>query len=161
MVKLSAPWVTFYREIVELFGADPDIRIEYDEEAPSVTLYVEGQDKADAIQSILPVEKNFGNVTMSITVVPSNDKQKTKADIYRTAFNGNPAFSYAVTDEGITTNPITYVVFRNKVVQFWNDNLGDINGNISTLYQDIARDALEDEEVMYCTDTDKNLGVKK
>jgi len=30
-VSLSAPWTIYYREIEELFGSDPEIRVEYDE----------------------------------------------------------------------------------------------------------------------------------
>lgn len=33
-VGLSSPWVTYYREIVALFGDDPDIKIEYYTDRP-------------------------------------------------------------------------------------------------------------------------------
>lgn len=55
--KLSAPWVTLHRQIEALFGEDPDIKVEYvagDGEDPIIKLYVEGQDKADAIEQLLP-----------------------------------------------------------------------------------------------------------
>ena len=79
--------------------------------------------------------------------------------MFRKAFEGNPAFSYAVTVGGISSNDFNYVVFKNKVVQYWNDNLGDINGNESTLYQEIAKDIFEDcTGIYFCTDTEKNLG---
>ena len=159
--KLSSPWVTLYREIEAMFGEDPDIKVEYvagDGNDPIIKLYVEGQDKADAIAKILPETYEFGGVTVSVTVVPAN-KAESKESLFRCAFEGNPAFSYAVTASGIFTNPITYVVFKNKVVQFWNDDLGDVNGNETTLYETIAGHLFSEQDgVSYCTDTPENLG---
>lgn len=161
-LKLSAPWVTLHREVVALFGDDPDIEIEYlagDGEDPTIKLYVNGQDKADAIERILPESYDFGGVVVNMVIVPAN-RLESKDALYRRAFEGNPAFSYAVTADGIFTNPITYVVFKNKVVQFWNDDLSDVNGNETTLYESIAADVLADDGVCYCTDTPENLGVQ-
>ena len=163
-INLSAPWVTLYRRFEAMFGDDPDIKVEYvagDGNDPIIKLYVEGQDKADAITKILPATYEFGGVTVSVVVVPAN-KAESKEALFRCAFEGNPAFSYAVTAEGIFTNPITYVVFKNKVVQFWNDDLSDVNGNETTLYEQIAPvvfDPIADAGVCYCTDTPENLGV--
>ena len=52
---------------------------------------------------------------------------------------------------------MVYVVFKNCVVQFFNDNLNDAHGLISTLYQDIAADILDGPGtigVYYCTDVE-------
>mgnify|MGYP006958177364 CR=1 FL=1 len=44
-------------------------------------------------------------------------------------------------------------MFENKVVQFYNDQMDDINGNKSTLFQDIAGDVFGyDHGVFYCTE---------
>ena len=58
----------------------------------------------------------------------------------QTYFENNPAFAYCVApvDEGYWFLDFCYVVFKNCVVQFFNDNLDDAHGVISTLYQDIA-----------------------
>ena len=62
-------------------------------------------------------------------------------------------FSYVEEVTGIFSNPITYVVFVNEVVQYYNDNLSDIHGLRSTLYQEIAKDIFETRlGVYYCTD---------
>lgn len=161
-VNLSAPWVTLYREFEALFGSDPDVKLEYiaaDGNDPIIKMYVDGQDKADAIAEIVPDEYDFGGVKVTVVVVPAN-RATSKEALFRTAFEGNPAFSYAVTAEGIFTNPVTYVVFKNKVVQFWNDDLGDVNGNETTLYETIAANMLYNNEgVCFCTDTPENLGA--
>ena len=151
-VKLSAPWFTYYREIVALFGKDPDIKITFDEENNNIKIFVDGQDKADAIDYLLPDEKEFGNVKVTIDVIPSN-KLMSRAEIIRKAFVGNPAYCYSATATGVYNNPITYVVFKPEVVQFWNDSLADINGNVNTLYELIAEDIIGgDEGIFFCTD---------
>lgn len=160
-LKLSTPWATLYSQINALFGDDPNVAVEFDSDEgadPTIKLYVDGEDKAEAIEAILPDEYKFGNVTVHVEVVPSN-VESTPADLFRKAFDGNPAFSYAVTVDGVFSNPINYIVFRNKVVQFFNDDLGDVNGNETTLYEDIARKVfMEQGGVSFCTDLPDNPG---
>ena len=155
-LNLSAPWVTYYRKLEALFGKDPDIRVEYDEDEIEVKMYVENATKADAITQLLPAEKAFGGIVLKITVIPANKLTASRADLIATAFEGNPVYSYGVTVDGVSSNPFNYVVFKNEVVQFYNDQLNDVNGNISTLYQDIAKEVLgESEGIYFCTDLPK------
>lgn len=156
-MKLSPPWLTFYREVNAMFGEDPDIRVEFDEEENTIKMYVEGPEKADALTQILPTEKNFGGVTVYLEVIPANKEMK-KIDLYKKAFEGNPIFSYAVSVGGISSNDYNFLILRHRICQFWNDNLGDINGNTSKLYEDVARDIFEDDSILWCTDTPENLG---
>lgn len=72
-LNLSAPWCTYYREINELFGNDPEIKIEFDEEEPEIKMYVRNHEKADALTRLLPVTKAFGWVELKITVIPANE----------------------------------------------------------------------------------------
>lgn len=155
---LVSPWVDYYRQLEALFGDDPDIMINYKEDDNIITLWVDGMEKADALAQLLPTEKTFGNVTIRIEVVPANT-EPSKLELFRRAFEGNPAYSYALSIGGIASNDFNYLVFRNKVVQYPADNLNDINGNKSTLYENIARDVFDDPEgIMFCTDTEQNLG---
>lgn len=151
-MKLSPPWVEYYRKIEAMFGPDPDIRVEFDEDEMHIKLYVESHEKATALDELLPVQKDFGNVSVFIEVIPANDEPK-RIDYIKRAFEGNPAFSYATTIEGIMSNPISYVVFKPEVIQFWNDNMGDPHGITSTLMADIAKEIIgEDEGVIFSTD---------
>mgnify|MGYP006958179753 CR=1 FL=1 len=154
-VKLASPWVQYYREIEALFGDDPDIKVLFDEDDLVVRLSVNDHDKADALTQLLPASKEFGNVTLYISVIPNNEvAAPSKISLLKRAFHGNPAFCYTASAEGLYSSPIHYVVFANQVVQYFNDDLGDINGFCSTLYQDIAKDVLgESEGVHYCTNT--------
>ena len=160
-IKLSPPWVTYYNELNCLFKEDPDIIVIYDEENNEIKLCVDNNEKVCALSGILSPEKDFGTVTMKITVVPSNGftkpdeskMQKIYTNPYAIAFEGNPILSYVKQIDTIIMGKITYVVFVNEVVQYFNDNLYDINGVCSTLYQEIAKEVFkESNSVHFCTD---------
>ena len=159
VLKLSPPWTIYMRKINALFGEDPDVLVQYDEDENAINLRVNGQDKADAIAKILPTEKAFGNVVVKINVIPAN-KPETKLETFRKAFEGNPIFSYAIAiDTGMTSNTFNYFVFKHLICQFFGDSLNDPNGNISTLYEDIAREVFEDADgILFATDTLLNSG---
>lgn len=155
-INLSSPWVTFAREIEVLFGKDPDIKYEYNESANVITLYVDNVTKAEAITKLLPSKKTFGNLSVFVRIVPGNSKRETEktGSVFTKAFDGNPVFSRVIVIEGVYINPITYVVFKREVAQFWNDNMGDPHGVVSTLYQEIAKDVFEVNDVCYCTEVE-------
>lgn len=154
--KLSPPWYEFYREINALFEKDKEISTTYDEDNNVIKIFVDNDEKAVALSQLLPTERVFGAITVKVDVIPANAGNSRKIDLFRTAFEGNGALSCIETVEGVFTNPISYVVFENKVVQYYNDNLGDIHGNRSTLYQEIAKDIFKDTDGIYfCTDIPK------
>ena len=151
-MKLSSPWVLYYREVEALFAEDPGVTISLDEVTCTLKIYVDNNpEKAEALTQLLPAYKYFGNIALKIEVLPSNIQATSKIDLFRKAFSGNPAVSYIETVDGIFR--ANYIVFKNKVVQYFADDLGDINGMHSTLYQDIAQDIFGSEEgIYYCTD---------
>lgn len=151
---LSAPWYLYVRQVRALFGRDPAVSIEYVDAHKELTLYVIGEAKAEAIGLLLPKEKVFGSVVLKIDVVPANTMGLTTNDIFKRAFDGNPAFKFVETckPDGCSI-PFNFVVFDNKVVQMWTDNLCDINGLDSKLYQDIANEVLDTPPgTYYCTE---------
>ena len=164
-LKLAPPWVTYVNKIIALFGEDPDINIDFDNEEMNLNIKVDNADKASILTYWLPEEKRFGNVTMFISVIPANGKLKDMSKMsykcmFDLLFDKNPVFSFCYAVTGLLSNTVTYVVFKNEVVQWFNDNLNDVYGNISTLYQEIASDIFECAElngVCYCTDKPKTL----
>lgn len=162
-LKLAPPWVTFVNEVKALFDEDPQVRVVYDNDTVELKLYVEDAKKAEAIERLLPEFKNFGNVDLSIIVIPANVgnydfSRYTLGQLFDAAFDGNPVYSFSRDIDSVFTNVLTYVVFTNKVVQFFNDNLNDIYGNMTTLYQEIASDVFEaGGSVFYCTDVKKEV----
>lgn len=148
----SPPWITYYKEMEALFEEDPEVALEYDNDEHEITLLVEDAKKADALTQLLPMTKEFGNVQLKITVIPANGANETKADLIAAAFDGNPVLEEVRTGYDPITNSFTYVIFKNKVVQFFSDNLADANGLTSTLYEDIATEVLGDNAgIYYCT----------
>lgn len=163
-LKLSSPWEIFYKEIQAMFSEDPCVHVVFDEDNYEVRLYVDGTAKADALSQILTSGKVFGNVSVNVTVIPSNNTTASGvypvAKLYQAAFEGNRALSYIRVVDGIFTNDLCYVVFKNKVVQYFNDDLGDANGLCSTLHQELAKDIFEPAEgVFYCTDVPEDFYV--
>ena len=147
-LKISPPWITYIHKVEALFDGDPQIacNVKYDTPNPSIVLACNNGDKVAALLQILPTEVSFGEVTLKVSVdgVPSNRVFVNKKELFETAFEKNPAFAYAVspTDDGYAWFSMVYVVFKNCVVQFFNDNLNDCHGVLSTLYQDIAEEIL-------------------
>lgn len=151
-LKLSPPWNTFVSELKALFADDPAVIVKYDEGNYEVKLFVTGERKAEALSKLIPSERVYGNVLLKVTVVPANMDAESDEDLFRAAFEGNLAVNEI---KGVTTpfGDLSYVVFRKEVVQFYNDELSDIHGNKSTLFEDIARDVFGDSGVFFCTDT--------
>ena len=152
-VQLSAPWITFANEMISMFNADEEIKIDYSDEEKVLKLFVDNPMKADALSKVLPTEKEFGNVVVKIEVVPS-DKEMSKEMLYKYAFmnNLNVAFVQAKEYEGFGR---TYVVFHKYIAQFFNDDLCDFYGNKTSLLQDLAKDIfIPDAEVCFSTEAE-------
>lgn len=148
VTKLSPPWITYVNELKELFGKDPQIEIVYDDDKHEVKLYVNDMNKSDALASILPPTKTFGNVELLINVVPSNDCIGY-GSILRDAFSKNPVVSDVV-EVDTPFGRLCYLVFKKEVAQFYNDQMDDPHGLKSMLYQDIARDVLDNMSGVCC-----------
>ena len=162
LLNLSSPWVIFYREVQALFAEDPSVHVVYDEQENHINLYVDKGDKAEALSLLLPDKKMFGDVTVRLSIIPANNGDGLfgdydKAELFEIAFFDNNAYSFSKTITGVFTNNLTYVVFKKKVVQYFNDDLGDAFGLCSTLYQNIAKDVFKEMDgVYYSTDKDDN-----
>lgn len=155
ITQLSAPWETYYQKLQALLGDDPEIFLKFDRSAGVIQIYVDNDQKADALDRLLVARKAFGNVKIKITVIPSNDEihHADPENLYDCAFDGNPVFvgtQYASLPEG---GDLSYVIWSREVAQFFNDNLADYQGNQTMLYEQIARDVLKYEPAVYhCTE---------
>lgn len=161
---LTAPWVNFYYEINAFFNEDTDVRVVYEEDENIIDIYVDNAAKAAALTDLLPTEKEFGAITVKINVIPANKlklselyklsaEETSKSQLFKDALENNPHVEEIIPVIGIFNNPITYVIFKKEVVQFFNDSLGDFNGICSTLMQNIANDIFENRDGIYfCTD---------
>ena len=152
-IKMVSPWIGYYKEIESLFQEDSTVKVKYDDSKNTIKLYVEDEEKADALAQLLPNRKVFGNITVNIDVIPANKVETPKIDLFRKAFEGNGAVAYIETVDNASSNAFHFVVFQPEIVQYYNDDLSDINGLRSTLYQDIAKEIFgEREGIYFCTD---------
>lgn len=163
-LKLSPPWITYIHKLQALFDGDPEIafNIVGTSKDLEVVLATNNGDKATALTKLLPDEQTFGNVTLKVTIDGpfTNRAFPSSKELFETAFAKNPAFAYCVSpvEENYWFIDFCYVVFKNCVVQFFNDNLNDCHGVISTLYQDIAEELFKEADlpgVHYCTDVER------
>ena len=165
-LKLSPPWIKYMHEMEQLFKYDPEVHVVYDEDEHIIHLYVDKQRKADALATLIPETVTFGNITLQVNVVQANGALSTtvgltNAQLFKNAFEDNGAFAFVKQVTGIFSNNLTYVVFKNKVVQYFNDNLNDVYGNCSTLYQDIAKNIFgEIAGIYFCTDIEQPVTVQ-
>ena len=157
-LNLSAPWEITYKKINAMFEQDPEVSVIFDRDVNTVKLYVDNANKAYALHELLKRSYDYGSIKLEVIVVPTSKGNVTVTDwigpvLYEAAFYRNPILEYAINGPSVFTNPITYVVFHPQVIQYFTDDLGDINGYHSTLAQDIAKYIFEDRDgVFYCTD---------
>lgn len=155
-VDLSAPWIAYYEKLYLLFKKDPEVSVAFKQNGEGdkkIEIYVvDDYYKAEAISKILPRYVSFGNVTVPIIVIPSNDENEDWIYNFMDAFDGNDIIDDVVQDTGLT-HDMNYVVFKKEVAQYYSDNLQSVDGLSSTLYEDIAREIFKDAPVgtFFCT----------
>ncbi len=152
-VKMSAPWITFYKEVEALFEHDADVRVFFDEDKYKLTLSVDDTKKAEALSRLMPFEKDFGNITVNIEVVPANKIEDASVlELFDIAFGDNDAF-WDIKQIASPVGSFNYAIWSGDVVQFYNDNMRDIDGKTSMLYENIAKDVFGDNwAVFHCTE---------
>lgn len=151
-LKLSSPWYTFYSDMEALFKNDKDIMMDFNDEDMVITMRVTGQAKAEALAQILPDEVEFGNIVVKIIIKPSNLEEKVSyVKLFQQAFMGNDVLKNAV-ELNTPMGDFYYAIFKKEVVQYYNDQMNDINGNRTTLYENIAKEVFRPEiKMFYCT----------
>lgn len=157
-VGMLAAWRCLVHELDAFFQEDNEVKIGFDASNYTIKVYVDNPEKADALAKLLPDKKDFGTVQVIIDVIPSNkvrDKvvsaELSPEEVIKNAFKGNKAVENIVTTDFFDTSLFTFVVFRNCVVQYYVDDLSDLYGMESTLYEDMARDLFNTQGVFFCT----------
>lgn len=157
--QLSSPWFAWQHRLAALFGRDPQVQVgevdQTDDETHIMTITVEDEDKASALKALLDTELVFGNVKMVITILGPQGEPEPMADeelaVLDAAFKGNPLFVKTLEiQHGIML--MFYCVMAATIVQFWDDNVNDYQGNITILPADLAEAVLNTEHALYCTE---------
>ena len=170
-VNLIAPWDEYYEELNAFFAEDPEVTILYNEEEKNIKVLVQDTIKAEALTHLLKDEIKFGEVKLTVTVVPANEvikgvkklvtnigNNENYGEMFERALVNNGVFAFTYTIDNVMDFNAVYVVFKKKVIQYYNDNLGDLNGMKSTLAENIARDIFAVRNgVFFCTDARSNV----
>ena len=160
-LKLEAPWYTFQKKVKALFDRDPKITVgeivEPDEGSVNYLFDIEVRDheKFLALDRVLPKTVQFGSVTLGICLYDEENEGSTEdaLSLYETIFHGNPIVKDVRLADDHTGTKHGLVRFQPEVIQFFDDDIYDYNGNWSGLAQDIAREVFKDEVrgIHFCT----------
>ena len=160
-LTIEAPWYTFQKKVDALFEQDPDIVVGeiYVPTDGSVNfafdLEILNHEKFLALDRLLPKIRTFGNVTLGICLFDEENLngEDDRVSLYQTIFRNNPLVRNVCKVTDFTGSRHGFVCFRPTVVQFFDDNLADLNGNWSGLAQDIAREVFDQEmaSIHFCT----------
>ena len=154
-LKKSPPWVTYINEIKQLFKRDPDVSIaeKYSEDHADVRIGVTNRQKYAAFVQLLPSFKAFGDYRVNVDVfIMENREEKDTRALLKRMFDGNDVVGTIATLP-IPGGEATYVSFQPDIAQFSDDNISDIYGNTTMLYEDIAREILNvPAGVFFCTE---------
>jgi len=157
-VGISSPWIETYKKIKALFETDEELEITDCQQLIGANNYAfsigsRNTAKLKALEKILKSEYVFGNIKLFVNFEYQENLEAVTDMDYKTAFTGNGVLS----DIQVSTNPIvdgtTFVLFAPEVIQFFNDDLGDYDGNFNGLAEDIAREIFKEQpNVKFSTD---------
>lgn len=167
MLGLVSPWIGLYREACAFFKHDKAVHVIFDDENKTLSFYVDDAEKAAALECLLPSVIEFGNVTVTIKVIPANGEavdcsEDKMVGLLNKAFKDNAAVIAIKHVHGFADFTANYVIFADEVVQYYTDDIGDYFGVNSTLYEDIARDLFGPINGLFFSttiDTSKALGA--
>lgn len=160
--KLSPPWCTYASMVKVLFEPDPEILVGEiykleDEDSCDYAFNIEvaNTEKFLALNRVMSSVVCFGNVSLKVVILDRTDADANPYEVlFHTLFNGNSHLKdiQCVKDPaGVVHN---YIRFQPEVLQFYNDDLTDYNGNKSCLAADIAYELFGDNidaSVNFCT----------
>ena len=159
--NLKAPWYTYQNKLKALFERDPDITVGdiYEpgdgESDYAIDIEVRNHNKYEALDRTLKAELNFGNVTLNIVLydMENSEPEHPAIELFTTIFRGNPIVRDIKEAKDFTDTKHCFIEFQPEVIQFYNDEIADYNGNWSGLAQDIAREVFEDglRRIHFCT----------
>ena len=171
-LKLISPWMEHYNKLCAFFEKDPSVTVIMDEDNMEVKVLVQDSHKASTLSFLLLCEKTFGDVTLSVSVIPANGVSSDTSKYLKNLFtdeNYMQLFIYALTDNDILSDirkvkgvlgfDAVYIIFKKEVIQYFTDNIGDYNGVKSTLAEYIARDIfVQHAGVFFSTDIYGGVG---
>jgi hypothetical protein len=148
---INSPWVHLNSLLKASIGADSCASVgEFQDATASITINVCDTDTAVALANILKPTYQAGRKVTLIIVDPNGNTVAAAADPggdlkpfaetnLDQALDNNPYYRGWIPSQGFT--PL-YAMFSKKVIQFWDDNQGDPNGNSSYTAEEVFSQSL-------------------
>ncbi|WP_114746809.1 hypothetical protein [Falsibacillus pallidus] len=168
-VQLSAPWVTYQNELKYSIGQDPSVIV--GPLIPTAGNYiipvtVIGDAKAIALATLLKNPVEFGNVSINVVVINSEQEIVEPvpcplgafaiAGLVQQALSDNPYYEDVVVKrQNMGGNNAVYPVFKPEVIQFYNDDISNLCNNFtavaSKVFEDVMKESLCGVSIQYST----------
>lgn len=160
-LNMEAPWYSYQKKIAALFEHDRDIIVGPVEMNKATETYemgieVRNHQKFIALDTLLRKEVSFGNVKLVITLYDEENATNSVNTmmLYNTLFSDNPLVRDIIVNKDFTNTDHEFIRFEPEVIQFFNDDISDYNGNWSGLAQDIAKEIFyspSESRIHFCT----------
>lgn len=156
---IEAPWYTHQKMVKALFEHDPDIVVgdiyepDTDDAEYAFDIEVRNHEKFIALDRAIQKTVVFGNITLTIVLCDEeNSSVHPGYELFNTLFKDNPiAKDIKVVRDQAEVDHV-FVRFEPQVIQFYDDDLTDYNGNWNGIAEDIAREIFaNDWDVNFCT----------
>lgn len=152
--SLPDPVWIYFAKLLVMFGKDPDVELEFervDDFTSKAFIYVNDSNrpgKSDAFTKMLPSRVDFRLQRLYIEVISTNDS-RADHEVLIDMFYGNPIIDSFVTDH----SGRHYIVFKKDILQYYANDLSDVNSLQSALAEDLARELITDDitNVYFCT----------
>ena len=156
---ILSPWWIYYRQMKALFSEDSEIEVVFDPDRRNINIFVDNPDKAEALKSFIPSMVTLAGVKFFNNIIPS-DKAVTPVEgsVAERAFAGNEAVvDIYLFESEFMTNSMTFITFKNVVVQYYSDNAGSLDGITSDIYENLARAIFVADGHFYSTAKGSNV----
>ena len=159
MVGIEAPWYNYFKKVYNLFKEDSELVIDNElvenkDGSFEFTISSKNGDKLWAIERLLGYGCVFGNTRVIIKYGYENKQEEDWANVYRTAFAGNPLFQEVAEYSMPIVGTNTYAIFKKNIISFYDDNLSDYHGNSHYIVADVVRDVIAEPHMYICTSND-------
>jgi hypothetical protein len=168
-VQLSPPWITYFNELKNTIGEDPEVTV-----GPLIPIdsqYIAlvnttNNEKATALATLINQSIEFGNVTLTVIVVNNEQEIITGvpcplrpfavADLVQVALEGNPYFEEVVVKPPFPGEQnAVYPVFKVEVIQFFNDDISNLcntfTGVASKVFNDVMKSDVCGVAILFST----------
>ena len=164
-VGLSSPWVTFQKEVYNLFEPDPTVHVDptVTDEGDGVysfTIYA-NHTKIAALKKIIKNEIKMGNIILKVYFEADDIDDEATDNDWKTAFADNPYFVEYQHSSAPGLEAMAYAVFDRKIITFFNDDLTDYCCNKHMIVADLVKDVVNPSQVYPCTLADGANDKKK